>query len=50
MLWSLSGSIGIIRKRVFGIQLNDNNITFHPFVPSALNGKRNLTLPIETRF
>jgi len=43
MLWSLSGSIGIIHKLIFGIQFNDNNITFHPFVPSALKGNRNLT-------
>ena len=43
MLWSLAGSISLVHKILFGIQLNENNLTFKPFVPQPLNGKRSLT-------
>lgn len=43
MLWSLSGNIALVHKIIFGINLNENGITFKPFVPSALAGKRSLT-------
>jgi hypothetical protein len=43
MLWSLSGSIALVHKLLFGIQFNDNSLLFKPFVPYALKGKRSLT-------
>jgi hypothetical protein len=43
MLWSLSGSIALVHKLLFGIQFNNDNISFNPFVPQALAGKRSLT-------
>src|SRR5690606_15063112 len=43
MLWSLSGNIGVIYKVLFGIQYNENSLTFKPFVPEALKGKRTLS-------
>lgn len=43
MLWSLSGNISLIHKVLFGIRFEDNNLSFHPFVPEALKGERSLT-------
>ncbi len=43
MLWSLSGSISLVHKLLFGIQFNTNSLSFQPFVPKALQGKRSLT-------
>jgi hypothetical protein len=43
MLWSLSGSISIVHKVLFGIRFNQNSLSFEPFVPKALQGKRSLT-------
>ena len=43
MLWSLSGSLSLIYKVLFGIQYNENGLSFTPFVPAALKGKRSLT-------
>ncbi len=43
MLWSLSGSIGMIHKLIFGIEFHADKIEFHPFVPQQLSGKRSLT-------
>lgn len=43
MLWSLSGNIAMIYKVLFGIQYNENTISFKPFVPEALKGKRTLS-------
>ncbi len=43
MLWSLSGSLSLVHKIIFGISINDNNISFKPFVPKAMDGKRKLT-------
>ncbi|CAN5579234.1 hypothetical protein BH10BAC3_BH10BAC3_34360 [soil metagenome] len=42
MLWSLSGSLSLVHKVIFGIHLNNDNLEFKPFVPSALKGKRTL--------
>lgn len=43
MLWSLSGSLSLIHKVIFGIEYQSDKIIFHPFVPKALAGKRSLT-------
>ena len=43
MLWSLSGNIAMIHKVIFGIQLKQSGLFFHPFVPGLLRGKRSLT-------
>lgn len=43
MLWSLSGNISIIHKVLFGIRFEEDRITFNPFVPQAMQGKRTLT-------
>lgn len=42
MLWSLSGSIGLIHKIIFGIRFTEAGLAFQPFVPYALKGKRSL--------
>lgn len=42
MLWSLSGSIALVHKLLFGIHLNAGSLSFRPFVPYALRGKRSL--------
>ncbi|HNX44727.1 MAG TPA: trehalase family glycosidase [Bacteroidales bacterium] len=43
MLWSLSGSIALVHKVLFGIEFQPDSLVFHPFVPQALNGKRVLS-------
>ncbi|HYG19393.1 MAG TPA: glycogen debranching protein, partial [Ohtaekwangia sp.] len=43
MLWSLSGSIAMIYKVLFGMDYRADAITFRPFVPQALKGKHTLT-------
>lgn len=43
MLWSLSGSLGMIHKVIFGIRFGADDLSFHPFVPYPLRGKRSLT-------
>ena len=43
MLWSLSGNLSIVHKVLFGIHFNEDNITFRPFVPKDLGGRRQLT-------
>ena len=43
MLWSLSGNIGLVHKVLFGIGFAEGELTFKPFVPSALKGQRHLT-------
>jgi len=43
MLWSLSGSLSLVHKVLFGIQFMPDRLTFHPFVPWALKGTRSLT-------
>lgn len=42
MLWSLSGSISLVYKVLFGMQFAADHISFHPFVPKIFNGKRTL--------
>ena len=43
MLWSLSGSISLVHKLLFGIRFDNNGqLSFHPFVPYQLRGSRNL--------
>ncbi|WP_233254116.1 MGH1-like glycoside hydrolase domain-containing protein [Hymenobacter sedentarius] len=43
MLWSLSGSLGLVYKVLFGMEWQPNRLVFHPFVPQALQGTRQLT-------
>lgn len=43
MLWSLSGSLALVHKVLFGIDFQTDSLVFHPFVPKALGGKRSLT-------
>ncbi|MEO6488661.1 MAG: hypothetical protein ABIO04_01875 [Ferruginibacter sp.] len=42
MLWSLSGNISIVHKVLFGIRFNANSLSFEPFVPMSMAGKRTL--------
>jgi hypothetical protein len=42
MLWSLSGSISLVHKILFGIEFRPGSLRFNPFVPQALQGKRSL--------
>ncbi len=42
MLWSLSGNIALVYKLLFGITYDESSLTFKPFVPQALAGKRTL--------
>jgi hypothetical protein len=43
MLWSLSGSLSLVYKVLFGMQFEADKLVFKPFVPQALKGKRTLT-------
>ncbi|MGI4871782.1 MAG: MGH1-like glycoside hydrolase domain-containing protein [Janthinobacterium lividum] len=43
MLWSLSGSLGLVYKVLFGIRYEPNQLVFRPFVPKAFAGSRQLT-------
>lgn len=43
MLWSLSGSLALVQKILFGIEFRTDSLMFHPFVPKALAGNRSLT-------
>jgi len=43
MLWSLSGNISIVHKVLFGARFNANSLSFEPFVPKVMAGKRSLT-------
>jgi hypothetical protein len=42
MLWSLSGNLAVVHKVLFGIQFQEEALTFNPFVPYALRGRRTL--------
>jgi hypothetical protein len=42
MLWSLSGSLAMVHRVLFGIEFQANKLVFHPFVPKALQGNRSL--------
>jgi len=43
MLWSLSGSLSLVYKVLFGMQFEADRLVFKPFVPRALQGTRALT-------
>ncbi len=43
MLWSLSGSIGLVYKVLFGMHYEADRLVFQPFVPQAFQGDRKLT-------
>jgi hypothetical protein len=43
MLWSLSGSLAMVQKLLFGISFQADRLLFQPFVPKALQGNRSLT-------
>lgn len=40
MLWSLSGNIALVYKVLFGMEYAADSLSFHPFVPEALKGRR----------
>ena len=42
MLWSLSGSLGLVYKVLFGMTYRPDGLVFRPFVPRALQGARQL--------
>jgi len=42
MLWSLSGSLGLVYKVLFGMQYQGDRLVFRPFVPQAFAGQRRL--------
>lgn len=42
MLWSLSGSLAMVHKLLFGIHFQPSGLSFQPFVPAAFQGKRTL--------
>ncbi len=43
MLWSLSGSLALVYKVLFGMQPEADRLVFRPFVPQAWRGTRTLT-------
>ena len=43
MLWSLSGSLSLVHKVLFGIKFKADGLLFEPYVPKVLEGKRSLT-------
>jgi hypothetical protein len=43
MLWSLSGSLAVVHKILFGISFEADKIAFSPFVPEPLGGTRTLS-------
>lgn len=42
MLWSLSGSLSLVYKVLFGMRFNREDLSFSPFVPEVFKGKRSL--------
>lgn len=42
MLWSLSGSLALVQKLLFGMEYDSQNLKFHPFVPTSFKGVRSL--------
>ena len=42
MLWSLSGSLSLVYKVLFGMQYQGERLVFQPFVPAAFAGHRRL--------
>ncbi len=55
MLWSLSGNLAIVHKVFFGMEFQEEQLVFHPFVPVSFKGKhflsnfkyRNAVLSVE---
>ncbi|MFD1874069.1 MGH1-like glycoside hydrolase domain-containing protein [Hymenobacter bucti] len=43
MLWSLSGSLSLVYKVLFGMHYETDRLVFRPFVPQAFQGNRRLT-------
>ncbi|WP_235998193.1 glycogen debranching protein [Hymenobacter sp. BT559] len=43
MLWSLSGSLSLVYKILFGMHYEADRLIFRPFVPQAFQGNRKLT-------
>jgi len=43
MLWSLSGSLSLVYKVLFGMHYETDRLVFRPFVPQAFQGERRLT-------
>ncbi|MDB5233200.1 MAG: glycogen debranching protein, partial [Hymenobacter sp.] len=43
MLWSLSGSLSLVYKVLFGMQYQGDRLVFRPFVPQAFQGQRRLS-------
>ncbi|MDU0372701.1 glycogen debranching protein [Hymenobacter endophyticus] len=43
MLWSLSGSLALVYKVLFGMRFEPEGLVLRPFVPQALQGRRELT-------
>ena len=43
MLWSLSGSLAIVYRVLFGMEFREDGLTFSPFVPAKLASERKLT-------
>ncbi|RZK24562.1 MAG: glycogen debranching protein [Hymenobacter sp.] len=43
MLWSLSGSLGLVYKILFGMHYETDRLVLRPFVPQAFQGTRKLT-------
>jgi hypothetical protein len=43
MLWSLSGSLSLVYKILFGMHYETDRLVFRPFVPQAFQGERKLT-------
>lgn len=43
MLWSLSGSISLVHRLLFGISYGEDRLLFKPFVPKPLSDTRELT-------
>jgi len=43
MLWSLSGSLSLVHKILFGIEFKSKSLEFHPFIPQSLKGNRTLS-------
>ena len=42
MLWSLSGSLGLMYKGLFGMSFEPDRLVFRPLVPAAMRGTRRL--------
>jgi len=42
MLWSLSGNISLVHKVLFGLRFTDSGLAFEPFVPRAMEGRKEL--------